>query len=574
MDRDRARAAQEQADAIRRRSSPVQNHVIDEYREGRLSRRSFLRRMTILGMSFTTVGFLAKACAPAELGEPDEDPAAVGEEPPPTEEAPATALAVLRAGFFRPAGPIDPVLTNDEGRLAVLGQTAEYLIFSDDELNPRPQLAESWEPNDVGDVWTFNLYPEATYHDGTPVTAEDVVATFRTIADGNAASAFETFGVTADSAEAVDEHTVRFNLERPNGSFPFFVSSDNYNATILPVSFWEAYDEGSYEQDFPGSGPWILDEYEPGAFVHLVKNPDYWGERPEQPERFEVTFFEEEPPIVTAFQEGRLDFIPLISFAGASTLIDTDGADHFAVPTAQHRQVYFDTSRPPFDDKRVRQALALSLDRNTLLQGLVGGFGTLGNDHPIWEVYPMFDPDAVAQRDEDLAEARQLLEAAGHGDGLSSRLDTLTFREVPELATLIQSSAREIGVDLEVGVFDAGTYYGDYWLAAEGSMGIVNYGHRGVPDVYLGAPLLSDGTWNASHWQNQEYDDLFNEYSASPDLDSQRQLAGRIQALLNDEVPFMVPYFVDNIAITKPGMRGLMVTGMGHVDATEVQLPD
>ena len=569
MDSDRARAMRESVDAIRRRSTPVQNHVIDEYAEGRISRRSFVHRTAILGMSLPVAGFLAKACAPEELEEVVDDvtdPVAP-DEPDPTEPT------VLRASFFRPAGPIDPVMTNDEGRLAVLGQTAEYLIFSDDELVPRPELAERWEPNEAGDVWTFHLYPNATFHDGSPVTAEDVVASFRGIAEGNAASAFETFGVTADSVEAVDEHTVRFNLERPNGSFPFFVSSDNYNATILPVAFWEAYDEGSYEQDFPGSGPWILDGYERDAFLNLVKNEAYWGDNAGQPDRLEISFIEEEAAMVTAFQEGRTDLIPLISFAGATALLDNPDAQVRTVPTAQHRQVYFDTSRPPFDDKRVRQAIALTLNRQVLLDGLVGGFGVLGNDHPIWEVYPMFDPGAVPQRDEDLAEARQLLEAAGLADGFSSRLDTLTFREVPELATLIQSSAREIGVELEVNVFDAGTYYSDYWLAAEGSMGIVNYGHRGVPDVFLGAPLLSDGTWNASQWQNAEYDELFAQYSASPDLDSQRQLAGQIQALLWDEIPFMVPYFVDNIAITKPGLEGLLVTGMGHVDVTGVRLP-
>jgi peptide/nickel transport system substrate-binding protein len=195
----------------------------------------------------------------------------------------------------------------------------------------------------------------------------------------------------------------------------------------------------------------------------------------------------------------------------------------------------------------------------------------LGNDHPIWELYPMFDPGAADQRDADVAQAEALLAEAGLEGGFEARLDTLTFREVPELATLIQTSAREIGIELDVNVFDAGTYYEDFWLGAEGSMGIVNYGHRGVPDVFLGAPLLSDGTWNASHWQNEEYDDLFARYSASPDIDSQRELAGQIQALLWDEVPFIVPYFVDNIAIATPGLEGLIVTGMGHVDVTGVR---
>jgi peptide/nickel transport system substrate-binding protein len=177
----------------------------------------------------------------------------------------------------------------------------------------------------------------------------------------------------------------------------------------------------------------------------------------------------------------------------------------------------------------------------------------------------MHNADAVAQRAADLTAAQQLLTDAGFPDGFSAPLDTLVFFEVEDLAVLIQQSAAQIGVNLEVGVYDSGTYYGDYWLAANASMGIVNYGHRGVPNVYLGAPLLSpertgDASWNASHWSNSDFD----QFASAPDLDTQTQIAGEIEALLWDEVPFMVPYYVDHISVSQPSYQGLEVTGMGH----------
>ncbi|HSM44299.1 MAG TPA: hypothetical protein VK969_04710, partial [Acidimicrobiia bacterium] len=95
------------------------------------------------------------------------------------------------------------------------------------------------------------------------------------------------------------------------------------------------------------------------------------------------------------------------------------------------------------------------------------------------------------------------------------------------------------------------------------------YGHRGVPNVYLGAPLLSperlgENSWNASHWSNEEYDALFDQFTSAPDLETQTEIAGEMQALLNDEVPFIVPYYVDHISVARPGFSGLEVTGMGH----------
>ena len=570
--RARRRAQVEQLDSIRRRSNPHQNQAIDELQNGKLTRRQFLRRGSLLGLSFPVMGVILAACGEDTAG--TTTTAAAGATT--AAGAPTTAAGggsdttmasgpvTVRTALPAPAVGIDPVLINDEGGLATFGQAAEYLIFSDDELTPVPVLADSWEPNEDGSVWTFNLNPNATFHDGSPVTADDVVATVQGIAEGNAASAFETFGVDPGGVVAVDPQTVEFTLTQPNGAFPFFMSSDNYNAAILPASFWENYSEGAYEQSFIGSGPWINESFEPGASAVYVKNQDYWGDNSAQPDRMEIIFFDDEAAAVTGFQEGRIDTIPHISYSGATALLDSPDANVTSISTAQHRQIYFDTANPPFDDPRVRQAIALTLDRPVLIEGLLGGYGVVGNDHPIWQNYPMYNADAVAQREADIATAQQLLSDAGYPDGFEAPLDTLVFFEVEELAQLVAGSAAQIGVTLNVGVYDSGTYYNDYWLAANASMGIVNYGHRGVPNVYLGAPLLSDGTWNASHWVNEDYDALFNQFATAGDADTQTQIAGEIQTLLNEEVPFIVPYYVDHISVSSPNFSGLEVTGMGH----------
>jgi peptide/nickel transport system substrate-binding protein len=575
----------QQVDAIRRQSNEIQNHVIDEFERGRMSRREFLRKGSIVGLTLPFVGVIAAACSS------DDDTATTIAGATTTTAAGATTTAATQP----PAGPttvrvginpapsegIEPVLINDEAGLAAFGQTAQYLVFSDDELTAVPVLATDWRSNSAGDVWEFDIRQGVTFHDGTPLTAADVVATFNgPIADGNAASAYGTFGVTAGSAVALDDFTVQFTLSQPSGAFPFFVSSDNYNAAILPVSFWENYSAGSYEQSFIGTGAWINESFDPGVSAVYTKNPNYWGDNTNQPDRMEVTFFANEAAAVTAFQDDRVDVIHRISPSGGKALIDDPSNTVQSISTAQHRQIYFDTLTPPFDDKRVRQAMALMLDRPLLIDGLLDGFGSVGNDHPIWEFYPMYDPTAVPQREVNLAEAASLLDAAGYADGFTVPLDALEFNEVPELAQLIQSSAAQLpnNINLTVGIYDSGTYYGDFWLAAQGSMGIVNYGHRGVPNVYLGAPLLTPppdqpggaegglGTWNASHWARSEYDALFNQFVTSPDLETQRGVAGQIQTLLNDEVPFIVPYYLDFISILKSNFSGFETTGMGHYD--------
>ena len=234
MSDEQKKAQRQQVEAIRRQSSEVENHLIDEYDAGRMSRRDFIRRSTIVGMSLPFIGIIAAACGDDDAGTTTttagggETTTTAGEGEPTTTAGatttapPAGEPVTVRVAVPVPTNGVQPVIIQDEGGLSQLGQTGQYLTFSDAELNLIPVLAESWESNDAGDVWTFNLRRGVQYFDGTEMVADDVVATMQNIAAGNASSAFETYGVSADSARAIDDYTVEFTLAAPNAVFPFF----------------------------------------------------------------------------------------------------------------------------------------------------------------------------------------------------------------------------------------------------------------------------------------------------------------------------------------------------------------
>jgi peptide/nickel transport system substrate-binding protein len=148
-------------------------------------------------------------------------------------------------------------------------------------------------------------------------------------------------------------------------------------------------------------------------------------------------------------------------------------------------------------------------------------------------------------------------------------LTTEKYLEIPDYAVLIQNAVKEIGGRIQLNVLDQGAYYGDAvygkspWL--DSTMGITDYGHRGVPNVFLSAPLASDGTWNSAHFRNAEYDKLVGAYVAALDLDAQRAAAGKIQLLLLDETPLIFSYFYDFLTATKKGMTGVQPTAMSHL---------
>jgi peptide/nickel transport system substrate-binding protein len=536
-------------DALRRDRSEHENHLIDGFLAGRVDRREFLRHGSILGMGLPLIGSVAAAAGYAMT--------------------PRRAMAAAGGGTIRyaqsvPAAAIDPVKIADNGGIVVLSQVSETLVLSGHDLVARPLLAESWSPNKDGTVWTFKLRKGVKFHNGKTMSADDVVATFDRLADpANGSNALSVFTglLSKGGTRKVDDLTVEFHLDSANGSFPYAISTDNYNAVIIPADY-----AGDFEKNMIGTGPFKLEKYTPKVGASFVRNDDYWGPKP-LPDRIEASFYTDTQPMILALQGGQVDIIEQVPVLQAVGLLNDPTVDIISIPSSAHEQVSMNVEMDPFKDKRVRRAIALCLDRPKLVQGLMKGKARLGNDSPFMAAYPSTD-QSVPQRQKNIAEAKELMAAAGVSK-FEVTLTTEKYLELPDYAVLIQNAVKEIGGDIKLNVLDQGTYYGDAvfgkspWL--DSVMSMCDYGHRGVPNVFLQAPLKSDGTWNAAHFKNKTYDTLVDGFIASLDVESQRGSAKKIQELLLDETPVLFSYFYDFLTVTKKGAKGVEPFAMGQL---------
>jgi peptide/nickel transport system substrate-binding protein len=523
------------------------NHAIDEFKAGRLSRRELLRHASLLGLSMAAGGLIgmphARAQAPA--GKPG---------------------GTIRVAHLTPSGQVDPLTVTDPAGLALINQTGEFLIDDDgQELKLKPSLALSWKPNEKGDVWTFKLRPNVKFHDGQSMTAKDVAATFNRLADpasGSAALSVLKGVLSKGSVKVVDDMTVEFHLDAPNGNFPYYVSSDTYNAVILPANF-----SGTYEKSFPGTGPFKFEKYTPKVGASFVRNPDYWGEKA-LPDRVTFAFYADEQSELLALQGRQADVMGDFTVQGGLSMMTNPEFKVLGVKSSAHRQMHMRTDTGPFKDKRVRQALALAVNRDVLVKGLFKGRAALGNDSPFSPVFPSSDL-SVPQRKIDAAKAKQLLAAAGVPNGFDVTLTTEKYMEIPDLAVVIQNAAKAVGIRITLKVesqelyYGAGTYGKSDWL--DSPLGITDYGHRGVPNVFLNAPLTSEGTWNAAHFKNPQYDKLVADFVAALDVASQKKLSGQIQALLLDETPVVIPYFYDQLIVTRANVKGVRFNAISQL---------
>jgi len=553
---------------FRRGHGEIANHVIDEFAAGRLSRRDFIRRGTVVGISIPVLDAILTACgsSPTTSSAAKSPSAASG-----SAGAAGAPGATIKAGIVVPTAAINPLTVADQGGLDMLAQTGEYLTFSDQSLNLHPVLATSWTPNTAADVWTFKIRQGVKFSNGHPLTADDVVYTYKLQTNPKSSSnALSAFGgvLQPSGVVKVDDFTVAFHLEAPNGNFPYLTSSDNYNMIILP----SGYDPAKWESTFIGTGPFILKSYTAKVGASFTANPSYWGTKA-LPAATQFTFYETQTPGILALTAGSIDVLGQFAVTGGEQLL-TGSYNIIKLKSSAHRELSMRCDQGPFTDPRVRQAIALTLDRKAIVQALFKGYADLGNDSPLAPVFPSTDT-SVPQRDVNMAQAKSLLAAAGHSAGFSTQLITEDFLEIPQLAQIVTQAAAPLGVKINLKVESTSAYYGKAtfgnsdWLDAP--MSLVDYGHRSVPNVFLTAPLETvnaksgTGAWNAAHFANAQYDKLAAQYIAAIDVSSQKSIAGQIQKLLLEQTPVIFPYFYNYLTATAKNVTGAYPTAIGHL---------
>jgi peptide/nickel transport system substrate-binding protein len=549
---------------LREDQGEIANHIIDEFAAGRLSRRDFIRRATVVGITAPSLGAILAACGSSSSSPSSSATSA-------SAAASGAPGATIRAGIVTPTATINPVTVADQGGLDMLAQTGEYLCLSTQTLTLTPVLATSWTPNSAADVWTFKIRQGVKFHNGASLTADDVVYTYKLQTNPTSTSnALSAFGgvLKPDGVVKVDDYTVAFHLEAPNGNFPYLTSSDNYNMIIIPNN----YSPTQWQSTFVGTGPFKLGSYTAKVGASFTRNESYWGTKA-LPSATQFTFYDEPSASILALTGGSIDVLGQFAVSDGEALL-SGSYNVIKLKSSAHRELSMRNDQAPFTDPRVRQAIALTLNRPDIVTALWKGYADIGNDSPFAPVFPSTNT-SIAQRVQNVAMAKSLLSAAGHPSGFTTKLITENFLEIPEYAQIIAQSAAAIGVKIDLTVESSTQYYGKAtfgnsdWLDA--TMSLVDYGHRSVPNVFLTSPLQTynaaagTGTWNAAHFANSQYDSLVKQYIATTDLSTQRSLAGQIEQLLLNETPIIYGYFYNYLSATAMGVTGAYPTAIGHI---------
>ena len=532
-------------DESRANAGPVANTLIDEFAQGEMDRGDFIRRASVLGLSLPLVGAALAGLGAAPLAASASTHV-------------AKAGGRLRLGIVgAPAGAIDPHLFNNHGHVVVGGITGEYLIRGRQKTPLVPELALKWTPNASASKWTYNLRPNVKFQTGKVMNADDVVATYKRLTDPKGGSqALSAFGGVLSPAgiRKIDDLTVEFALDAPNANFPYLTSSTTYQAVILPAD----YQIGTFTTTPQTTGAFKLTALTPGVNIKYDRFDGWWGGTAPL-DGVDATIFDEDgSAAVAAMLAGSQDLLSQMSLTAGRPLIKNPNIKMFTARGASHRTIGMHVDKDPFKDFRVRQALALSINRPALLKTVLGGFGDIGNDSPFAPLYASTSK-SVPQRHQDLRKAKQLLTAAGHADGFSATLTSINYLEVPQLAQIFQASLKKIGVNLKLRMQPASVYYGGNakttpWLNAP--MNLTDWGHRAVPNVVANSSLTSKGVWNGSRYASKKFDRLLKSYVGAISLADQRKYSKQLQELLLHDTPVIYPYFNGWLMPGSPKLQG------------------
>jgi peptide/nickel transport system substrate-binding protein len=551
--------------------------LVNALNQGRISRRDFVRRGALLGLSLPAISAALAACGGDDEPEASTPDTASGDtaSAPSSATASATPGGTIRVATQKPAATLDPIAMQDLGAYGLIAQSFEFLAALGDAGDIGPGLAESWTPNDDATVWTFALRQGVKWHDGTDFTSADVAASLDRLATAGNSGLKGVIDV--GSVDASDPAVAVVTLLSPNGNFPYLVSVFNAQAVITPV----AYAVGTTLDASPnGTGPWKLTKYDAATGAEYARNDEYWGGAPNL-ETVTWSFFDDDGAMVTALSGGDVDALVQFQALGGAALLDNPDFTVEILQATTHREIWMRCDTGQFADKRVRQALGMCLDRPALIETLFGGKADLGNDHVIAPFYKYFDA-TVPQRTRDTAGAKQLLADAGFPDGLTADLHFGELQEIPELAQLIQQQAIEGGFTLNLAGESLDTFYGSQWCPGEpadppcsgaSELGIVDYGHRATPDVFLNAALKTGGDWNSSQYASPEFDAAFAAFQASIGLEAQTAASKTIEEILLEDSPILVPYFYNYISGWSKKFDGIKISALGQMflaQATQV----
>jgi peptide/nickel transport system substrate-binding protein len=525
---------------------------------GRISRRDMLRRSARLGggaVAATTLGSLLAACGPKD--------ATSGKSPGTSSPGKPVTGGTLTAALTGNPSSMDPAAAGIYTSLQVIDNIFSKLIVFDDKGGFVGDLATSWKQDDPL-TYTFDLVDNATFHNGEKFTADDVKYSFERIADPKTASSYASAYTSIKTIEVVSPTKVVFHLSEP---FAPLLTNIAQNGEIVNRKAVESADP---TRKPVGTGPFSFVEWVQGDHITLKRNPNYFRAGQPYLDTIIFKFLAVDKSRVEALQSGQLDWADAIPLDELQSLKANNSYRYVTSAKAGIPDfIAMNTSRAPFNNKALRQAVAAAIDRKQILDVAYFGAGEVGTmEVPSGSSWYGGTPPYAAGP--DLALARQKLAEAGHPKGLS--ITFLTLPQYPELqktAVLVRDQLGKIGIDVKLQQMEVTVWFdryakGDYDMTSAYWSGTID------PDNFYSTQLATGSPNNDTKYSNPALDKLIKQARATSTTSERKALYEQIRQIVWEDAPLVFVHYETINYLMRSSVSGSTVNpslelGFGHV---------
>lgn len=464
---------------------------------------------------------------------------------------------------------LDPIATSDNASIWTQLLIYDTLIRpSRDGTDLEPGLAESWEVSEDGLTLTFQLR-EAQFSNGTPVTAEDVKFSLERATSEQ--SNWRRFFRPITGYEITGDREIKLMLDKP--FTPALNNLAMFSGAILPKKLVEAQGDAFFGAPV-GSGPYSLTEWTRGSKITLKANPHYWQEGKPYIENAELDIVTEGSARTIKLEAGEVVAIIDPPLNQIEALKAKDGIVVGTAVPYRSDFVLLNTTKPPFDDERVRRALNMAVDKEALIQGVLYGSGKVAASAmpPMRYADESLEPYAY-----DLDAAKALMEEAGLGDGFEAELlvnsGIAAHRNV---AVALQAMMQPLGVNLNIQMVEGGTHWqttkaGNYEMA-------VSYATSDTidPDQLIGFLAVNPERANAYHteWQSEQLNELYQEERVTENGEARGEMFREMVQILHDGAPYIFLYHPASVWVTRDNVEGFEILPTSNFRLEDVKFAD
>ena len=436
----------------------------------------------------------------------------------------------------------------DTGRLQSLYDPLAQL---DGQGKPENLLAESIRPhNGALDRWVIRLRKGVTFHNGKPLTADDVIFSFQRVLSNNFSGKLGLGPIDIKNTTAPDSLTVLVKMTRPFSSFPQQLASFWLYLFIVPVGYNPAKPIGT--------GPFKFQSFVPGQRSVFVRNPNYWRAGLPYVDTLTVTDFADTTSLQDALVTGVIQAAGNLDGPQIPALQSQGGVRAVVSRTGEIQPFTMRVDRPPFNDVRVRQAMRLLVDRGALISSALDGFGTEASD-----LFSPYDPDFdhSLHRQPDIPQAKHLLKQAGREDLRVTLVTSNIATSTVAMATVLAQQAKAAGVTINLQNVPSSSFFGTAYLKSEFSQDYYNY----FPYLtQVAQSMLPASPFNETHTNNPAYTSLYNQANGTADPSLTRELLFKMQQIDFDQGGYIIPAFVDSLDAYSDKIGGYTAARVGQ----------